>query len=154
MGYTHWLRLIIINQSGADIVVRNASLSNFGSKFHQNSDKDTGVTPEQINKTIIKAFNKKQPADKHSQVISSCGTKNAMLPLWASIELYTSDVREPPHSDFKVCKIEWYDAYWSWNNNSFEVTDVNESKFFIPAVKYNKDGGALGEITITVNSAS
>jgi len=106
MGYKHWIRLIIVNKSGTDIVVRNASLSNYGSKFHKDSDKDTTISPEEINKTTIKAFNKKQPNDKHSGVISSCGTKITQLPLWPSIELYTSLVREPPESTFKVCTIE------------------------------------------------
>jgi hypothetical protein len=106
-------------------------------KFYRDGNKGVEIKPQALDGTTIE--------DDQTVPVYSCGRDGAASGTEGSFELHDQKTQK------RVCTIEW-DCPWGSHTNTFDIKNIND-QFRVVHGPYNKSGGALGTVDISVNPA-
>ncbi|KAL7942624.1 aegerolysin type hemolysin [Trichoderma barbatum] len=130
---SQWASMRVHNRMKKNTIsFKNASLK--WGKFWKGSH-DNEISASEVDKIVVSPGSM-ESADSAGRTGSSAGCAG-------SLDLYDGDT--------KICGIYWSSPYWE-TDNTFGLTsyDVTSSPYSVTVGDWNRSGGALGDVDITV----
>ncbi|PXA69750.1 aegerolysin family protein [Vibrio sp. 11986-1-5] len=129
-GYAQWVEITIMPYN-TDCKITKPYLDH--GKFYKPGNKSVEVYPSNIEGTLVK--------DGEAYTIAACGRSNTAVGTQGSFEVIDGDK--------KVFKY-WFSCPWNTQKNTDKLIDVNNERFDVKKIGGNYNGGALGNIYITI----
>ncbi len=130
MAYGQWVK---INIKPLNFACKIEDLELSWGKLYKDGDKDSEIKVNSVNDHIIQS--------KETYSICSCGRSDSASGTEGRFSLADGST--------KIAKFHW-DCPWASHDNTFSHEKVADEGYVVEVSDYNKSGGALGDVTITV----